>query len=151
MALGVGVVQGRLIRQQLPMGVWVRATVLGFWVPYVLADGVIYLTALKPEQVLPFATVFGAVLAAWLQARSVGAARGSMGRWVLRHAIAWSVAYIYTMGLLWASHAWKALLPHSITIIMAFGSLLTGGLVLGMLTYGPVVRLLAGPHDHSRA
>lgn len=151
MALGVGSLQGLALCGQVSRWRWMRALVLGLATPYALADGLMYITALKPERVLPFATVLGAVLAAWLQARSVGAARGSMGRWVLRHAIAWLAAYIYTMGLLWASHAWKASLPHSITIIMAFGSLLTGGLVLGMLTHGPVVRLLAGPHDHSRA
>lgn len=150
MALGVGMAQGHVLRQHRPMWGWVRTTVLGLTVPYVLADGLMYITALKPERVLPFATVLGAVLAAWLQARSVGAARGSMGRWVFRHAIAWLVAYIYTMGLLWASHAWKASLPHSISIIMAFGSLLTGGLVLGALTHGPVLRLLEYRHDHRR-
>lgn len=150
MSLGVGVMQGRTLGHRVPKGSWVRAMVVGFGVPYVLADGLMYISALKPEQVLPIATVLGAVLAAALQARSVGVVAGARGHWVLRHAVAWLVAYGYTMGLLWASNAWKATLPYSITIIMAFGSLLTGGLLLGVLTRAPVERLLAPVHDQSR-
>lgn len=150
MSLGVGVMQGLTLGHRVPKASWVRAMVVGFVVPYGMADGLMYITALKPEQVLPIATVLGAVLAASLQARSVGVVAGGMGHWVLRHAVAWLLAYGYTMGLLWASNAWKASLPGSITLIMAFGSLLTGGLVLGALTYGPLLRLLEDRHDHRR-
>jgi hypothetical protein len=124
--------------------------VVGFTAPYVLADGLMFATALKPEQVLPFATLLGAVLAAWLQAWSLGASRRSMVHWVFRHALAWLVTYAYTMGLLWASNAWKASLPGAIPIVMAFGSLLTGGLILGALTYGSLLRLVTHAQDHRR-
>ncbi|MBL8002286.1 MAG: hypothetical protein JNL05_10025 [Flavobacteriales bacterium] len=152
MAIGLGAMQGMALRSSgIAAAKWALATTSAFLLPYLIADLLLLTNDLRAEVVLAAATVLGAALAAVLQARVIPVASfRSVMRWSLAHTTAWALAYAWTMGLLWASNAYKDVLPGWLAVIMAFGSLLTGGPLLALLTHGPVQRLLSAAQDQCR-
>jgi hypothetical protein len=132
-SLGIGVMQWLALRKHIEKSsAWIWTTVVGMTLPWIAADTLRYFFQFRPDdQVLP-ATMVGACLLGWLQWRYVlrGANATSIS-WVLVTLVAWTMATLTVMLL---GFYIRMKLPQWLAIPLAFITLFSGGVILGLVT-----------------
>lgn len=141
MALGVSCLQWVELRKHISRSSqWIWTSTTGMFIPWVAADTLRYFLHFKPDdQVLP-ATIAGACLAGWLQWRYVwrGANTTAPG-WVLVTLAAWTLA---TLAVIPLGYYNRIQVPKWLVIPLAFFTLFSGGIILGMVTGWKLKRML---------
>lgn len=130
MSLGVGWGQRTLVAPAAPAGVWLRATMAGLIVPFLVFD-LLAVAGAGSAYSLPLATAAGGGLAGWLQARRLGGWT-TPSRWVGASTVGWALgagaAYV-------ADTILRTRILVGIPGLLAYlGLAASGGLLLGLVT-----------------
>jgi hypothetical protein len=118
---------------------WIVFSFLGFGISYLLCDLVIYFFNLKPEKILVFATLSGALISAWFQYKYILIKiKENSINWIYFSTAAWVVAYAITMSLF----ALNMIIPKMIALPLAFIILIIGGPILGFITGKCILKII---------
>jgi hypothetical protein len=146
MSLGVGGMQWLGLRKQIDKSsAWTWTTVVGMTLSWVAADTLRYFLHFRPDdQVLP-ATMVGACLVGWLQWRYVfRGANTTALEWVLVTLAAWTLATLAVMPLGFYN---RMQVPKWLVVPLAFITLFSGGVILGLVTGWRLKKMLPEKED----
>jgi hypothetical protein len=94
---------------------------------------------LKPEKILVFATLSGALISAWFQYKYILIKiKENSINWIYFSTAAWVVAYAITMSLF----ALNMIIPKMIALPLAFIILIIGGPILGFITGKCILKII---------
>ena len=138
MGAGIGLMQWAVLRHLIEKPFrWFWYSLLGFSLSYLLFDlcSSVVPFPVKPEFILPFATVTGALFSGWLQHRFILREYNPMSiRWLAYTAVGWLLAHMITMSMMVINMKNVNLFPKAIIVIIAMLFLCIGGPILGFVT-----------------
>ncbi len=140
MGVGVGYAQGRVLKRWFGTGGgWMWASVIGFGLPFVLFDLVGTIWRRLPDlPQLELEVVISALLAGVLQRRILSAHSSKTDWWIPASIAGWALAAATAAS---GSFLEIAFLGRWLNV----ATILLGGLVLGVVTGGFLVRIRRGP------
>jgi hypothetical protein len=138
---GVGLMQWVILRKYIVMGrQWLWYSILGMTSSYLLFDLVQESLHLSQEYYLPFATLLGALVTSFFQHHYILSGHTTQSRrWMLFSCLGWLLSHVVLFAIAYFSMQY---LPETIAKLVNMAAMLSGGLVLGVVTGLAIVPLL---------